>query len=271
MKETEKLPAGSRFLPGTSRIYLQECHRREANPKAATRLLAYIMRKDGMSIRQICGALNRPYTTVREWPVRAAQRGITGRYSDKIPGMPCRLDNGQLEQLREDLIAGPRSCGFESGVWTALLAAEHVRRMYKKEYSARGMQHLLHRIGFTSRRPRPRHPKSASESERKAFKKKARNTARYYAKKGYTVLALDESSHIIGWNIKTGWYPRGRPVTVDVSLSRKRFYSFGALADGEFYCMFYDRANSDIFKDFLERLHKKFGKILLFTDNRPLA
>jgi len=46
---------------------------------------------------------------------------------------------------------------------------------------------------------------------------------------GDTGHALDEASHITGWNTQNGWYPVGRPVRTPVSLSGKRFHPFGAL------------------------------------------
>ena len=81
------------------------------------------------------------------------------------------------------------------------------------------------------------------------------------------ILAGDESSHIIGWNVKNSWYPRGREVTVPVSLSRRRFYSFGALSESGFDCMFYEKADSDSFCDFLAHLYKKHGRFVIFVDN----
>lgn len=77
----------------------------------------------------------------------------------------------------------------------------------------------------------------------------------------------DETSHILGWNIKNGWYPRERPVTTPVSLSRNRFHSIGALSEDTLYCAFYDKANSENYCDFLRQLHREFGKVLLFLDN----
>jgi len=59
--------------------------------------------------------------------------------------------------------------------------------------------------------------------------KKIGRDVRRHAAMGYTVIALDEASHIIGWNTWNGWYPVGRPVRTPVSLSRKRFHSFGEL------------------------------------------
>ena len=166
------IPSGGRFMRGISKTYLQQCHRTEKDPKARDRLLAYAMRKDGLSIRQIGARLNRPYSTIRDWLVRAVGRGMMGRYDEARPGPPCKLDAAQLARLVDELTAGPRSCGFESGVWTAPLVVEHVRRRYGVRYAVTSMYDLLRRIGFSCKKPRPKHPKSASKSQIKAFKKK---------------------------------------------------------------------------------------------------
>jgi len=50
--------------------------------------------------------------------------------------------------------------------------AEHVRRRFGVEYRTVSMYDILHRLGFSWRKPRPKHPKSASESAKRAFKKK---------------------------------------------------------------------------------------------------
>jgi len=133
------------------------------------------------------------------------------------------------------------------------------------EYKTGGIYYLLHKTGF-SEEARGRHPKSASESEKKRFKKKARACARYYSQKGYTVMAADEASHMISWNIRNGRYPEGGPATAPVSLSRKRSCSYGALKSGVFHCRF-DRNSTDSFIDFLAGLRSRFGRVLLFVDN----
>jgi len=170
--EESSIPAGRDFLPGNTAESMRAKRLEEADPKAAERLLVYAMRKEGKSIRQICAALNRPYSTVRNWLVRAVQAGVGGRYDIVNPGTPGRLDAAQLGQLKADLIAGPQSCGLESGAWTARLVAEHVRRRFGVEYRTVSMYDILHNMGFSWRKPRPKHPKSASESAKRAFKKK---------------------------------------------------------------------------------------------------
>ena len=166
------IPAGREFLPKTDIPYLRKIQKTEQDPKAQTRLLAYIMRKQGSSIRDIGRALNKSYSTVRDWLMRVVQMGISGRYDEKRPGAPPRLDHLQTRQLRADLTAGPQECGFESGLWTARLLAEHIRRKFGVQYGTSGIYEMLHRMGFSWQTPRPRHPKSASRPERDRFKKK---------------------------------------------------------------------------------------------------
>jgi len=113
--EESSIPAGRRFLPGTTAGSMRRKQPGESDPKAAERLLACIMCKDGRSILQICAAPSRPYPAVHDWLVRAVQAGVGGRYDIVIPGTEGRLDGKQLGQLKADLVAGPQSCGFGSG------------------------------------------------------------------------------------------------------------------------------------------------------------
>lgn len=261
------IPAGRKFLPGVSAVRLREMYREEKDPKARERLQAYIMRKEGkgLSIRKICTALNKPYSTIRNWLVRAMDSGIVGRYDIVNKGAPCKLSDKQMKQLRADLEAGPRECGFESGVWTAPLVIAHARKRFGVQYSNQGMYNLLHRMGFTCRKPRPRNPGAASSQKVAAFKKKVRQIILDNPK--HKVIAEDEASFIIGWNTQNGWYPKGKPVTTPVTLSRQRFHIFGALHSDGFDYWFYDKANRDSFKDMLEYLHRKHGKIIMVLDN----
>jgi len=133
------------------------------------------------------------------------------------------------------------------------------------EYRTVSMYDILHRLGFSCRKPRPKHPESASEPGKRAFKKKARRIMR--DNPGHTVTAVDAASHIIGRDTRSGRYPKGRPATAPVTLSRKRFHSFGALVDGGFECRLCDRLNGDSFTGLPGRLRHKYGKLIVVLDN----
>ena len=68
----------------------------------------------------------------------------------------------------------------------------------------------------------PRHPKAASEEEKKAFKEEAEQLATCHSGEGYTILSGDEASHILGWNLQRGWYHKDEPAVAPMTLSRKR-------------------------------------------------
>ena len=162
------IPTGRALLPNTGAACLKRIQKAEKDPKARMRLLAYIMRKQGSSIRQTGQALNRQYSTIRHWLMRAMQMGIMGRYDEKRPGAVPKLDAAQTaQQLRADLVAGPYRCVLESELWTGLLLVEHIRRKFGVQYGTSGICEMLHKMGFTQQTPRPRHPpKSALHKTR---------------------------------------------------------------------------------------------------------
>ena len=66
---------------------------------------------------------------------------------------------------------------------------------------------------------------------------------------------------------KKVWAPIGKGAVAPSTLSRQRFYSFGALYQNGFDCVFYEKANGESFVDFVTRLKDRHGKVLVFTDN----
>ena len=259
------IPADTRFLAGISAARLRKMHKTEKDPKAASRLLAFAMRKEGKSIRDIGKFFGKSYSTIRDWLLRAVQVGAVGRYDLVREGAPRKLDSRQMEQLYADLIAGSNSCGFESGVWTAPLIAMHVKNRFGTDYAPSSIYGILHNLGFSCRKPRPKHPKSATKSSKNAYKKKAIEIIDKYPE--YLVISIDSASFIIGWNTQNGWYLVGEPVTTPVSLSRARFHTFGALYKGGFDYEFYEKIDSSAVVEMLDRLHRKFGKIIVVLDN----
>ena len=165
------LPKGDQFLPDTSIDELKALHRAEKDTKARDRLLVYMARKRGDAIRKIADDFGSTYSTIRDWLVRA-KGGLDRLHDAKRSGPPRRLDAAQLAGIREDLLAGPRKLGFETDMWTGKILVEHVRRKHGMAFVPRTMQTLMREMGFRNVKPRPRHPKAASDEEKKAFKKK---------------------------------------------------------------------------------------------------
>jgi len=172
MKQKPRLESGSDFLRNMSVPYLKEFHAKERDPKARDRLTACILYKQGLSIRGIADEMGRCYSIIREWLLRIRDGGLRSRHDLRREGRACMLDAGQTRQLVADIEAGPERCGFETALWTSRMVRIHIRRRFGVDYSLRGVQDLLPRIGMSWTKARPRHPKSASKAAQKAFKKK---------------------------------------------------------------------------------------------------
>ena len=168
----KSLPAGNDFLPDIDMDHLKKLYKKEKDPKAKERLLAFMARKRGDSLRTIGKNFCKSFSVIRVWLYRVIDGGLDNIYDIKRPGPARRLTEEQLAALKADLIAGPQKHGFESSMWTGKLVAEHVRRKYNVEFVPRTMQDLLREMGFRHIKPRPRHPKAASEEEKAEFKKK---------------------------------------------------------------------------------------------------
>ncbi len=151
---------------------LEKLYRSERNWRAKLRLLAAILRKEGKTMGRIADEIHVPVGTVHAWMRRLMDGGLKRLHDEHRSGRPSILDAEQLKELRCDLLRGPKASGFDAPFWTTKMVTEHVRRKYGKEYRARGMRNVLHKVGFSSKTPRPANAKRASRAEVESFKKR---------------------------------------------------------------------------------------------------
>ena len=255
------------FLPGYSVKKLKKMYAAEKDPKARMRLLVFIWIKQGFNRRQVSQQLCIPYTNVCRWVNRAIQLGISGRYDFKRNGRDCKLDANQLKELHAYLRQSPIQHGFRAGTWFVKAVCKFIQLKFGITYDRRTVQRLMRRLKMTFRKPRPKHPKSASKYAQKRYKEEAHKKVIEYDKQGYAILAQDEATKIINKILAAAWYPEEMNVEVDVTLSQKGFVMFGALSKDKFHCSMYQNANSDNFIDFLKHEYRTVGKFVMFVDN----
>ena len=92
-------------------------------------------------------------STLSYWLNRMDEEGITASHRKKYTSSRCFLSEKQLVSLRKDLISGSEKFGFNQFIWSTRMVISHVDKKYNALYSARGMRELLHRIGFSSKKP----------------------------------------------------------------------------------------------------------------------
>ena len=256
-----------KILQGVSLKTMNKWLKKEKDPKARNRLIAWIKTREGKTVEEIADHLKVPPATVNSWQKRA-DRGRAGLYDRKPPGAKCKLDAEQLKQLDADLDAGAIENGFEAGTWTGALMTEHIRRQFGVEYSPRSVLDLAHRMGFSRSTPRPVNPKKPSRRVINKFKKKVQRKVNWYHARGYKPFIVDQRHAGRKVKYRKGWHKKGTPPEIAVGFGKGFHMSiFGALAIDGCYRQFYEAANMRTFEEFVRELHVAFGPLFLVLDN----
>lgn len=264
--DSKKVPKYENFLRSTSKTRLKKMYKKTDKKKEGIRILACIMRKKGMDMKDIAAELEVPYPTVHRWLVAIAREGVSAISDKPKPGRPRRLTDKQCTKVYRIVYEGPENHGYAGGAWTAKRIISVVEKTFGVTYGERGMQILLHRIGLTSRLPRPRHPKAATSGEIATFKRRVA-AIRGHMGEGTAVCMIDSASLIAGWNVQRGWYPVGSSPFAPVTLSSTRVHMVGALYDGELDISFSDKVNRHTIEELLRRQMARHAKVLFILDN----
>jgi putative transposase len=69
-------------------------------------------------------------------------------------GAVCRLNEGQLTRLADELDAGPAGHGWvDDQRWTLARVADLIVELFGVRYTLRGVSYLLHRMGWSPQVP----------------------------------------------------------------------------------------------------------------------
>jgi len=165
-----RVPKGEDFLPKYSKEKVHDLYRNEENSKAQIRLLAALLRKEGMTLEQISKKVKYPLTTIGDWLRRIHLEGIERRYNIKQPGRPKRLTDIQEQELDDFLSQSPQKVGLPFVLWTTKMVRVFIEQQYGASYKNRQVRNLLDRLGFSCQKPRPSHRK-ANKKLQEVFKK----------------------------------------------------------------------------------------------------
>lgn len=134
-------------------------HSREAQQRDRYRVA--LLAAQGQETTQIIQALARSRGFVQRWAYAYRDGGIAALQAKPRGGRRPRLDPQQIQRLKERVLAGPLP-QIDAGVCT--LRGKDFQRILQNEfgqrYSLGGAYDLLHRLGFSCLKPRPRHPKN---------------------------------------------------------------------------------------------------------------
>jgi transposase len=93
--------------------------------------------------------------TVFEWKQRVEQGGLAA-LNNGVRGRPARLDAAMREQLAQALLAGARSHGYATELWTLRRIAKLIEQSFGFSYGTSQVSRLLGAMGWSCQRPEKR-------------------------------------------------------------------------------------------------------------------
>lgn len=143
--------------------WLQERVVKERDAGQRDRYRIALLALQGFTAVRIADRVGCARRTVQQWVYRYRDEGLDGLRERPRPGQPKKLATASEEAFRKRLKAGPTAA---DGVCT--LRGRDLQRILAEEFSAKyslqGVYDLLHRLGFSCLKPRPRHRKNDPEA-----------------------------------------------------------------------------------------------------------
>jgi transposase len=138
---------------------LQQESRRQRDAKQRDRYRAILLALEGHDAPVIARTLGRSRAFVQRWVYTYREHGLEAIAPKRQTGRPPNLPPEKEALFKERFLAEPTKA---DGVCT--LRAKDAQRILREEfgvaYTLGGVYDLLHRLGFSSLAPRPRHRKN---------------------------------------------------------------------------------------------------------------
>ena len=138
---------------------LKKLQRPERNAKQRDRYRAVLIAMSGKTASEIAATLDRSRRFVQQWAYRYRDGGLANLAEQPRSGAATKLRRDDEAAFQIRIEAGPNG---GDGVCT--LRGKDLQRILEEEFGAQytldGVYDLLHRLGYSCLKPRPRHRKN---------------------------------------------------------------------------------------------------------------
>lgn len=234
--------------------------KRERERRFADRIRVILLLDEGQKYGDIARFLFIDEKTIVNWKRRYEQGGLEKLVNDYYMGRVGLLERNQLEQLKREL---------ESRVFpTTQAVVSHVENEFKVSFSISGMTCLLHRLGFSYKKPKGVPAKANAEDQGKFLK-------RYRAAKAHGPVYFADSTHpMLNPVLASGWIRKGQDVAVKTNSGRHRVNINGAIeiSNQDVIARTCDTVNMQSMCDLLRAIRRKNPdekNLYLVLDNAP--
>lgn len=136
-------------------VYHRYLAKKRKDSESRVRLRALLLIHEGKTLEQVGQILEVARSTVERWVERYRCKGVTGLLvRGPYQGKKSRLSLDHKRELAEIVRQGPENCGLDTGVWTAPIIADLVKRHFRISYSPSQIRRVLHELGFSLQYPR---------------------------------------------------------------------------------------------------------------------
>lgn len=242
---------------------LKHTHKQTREKRLADRIKAVLMLHFGFTYEQIKQALLLDEVTVRRYVKQFQQKGIDGLLEYRYCGGKTRLTEQQEAELRVFLRDNTKR--------TAKEIVDHIQKTYAISFSVIGVTKLLHRLGFTYKKPKVI-PGKADKIQQDIFIKKYTEIKGTLGSKD-RIYFLDATHPEHNTQAEYGWILKGKKYDkyIKTNTGRERLNLNGAFNIAEKRAIVVEEKtiNATSVITLLEIVKKKqpHGKVYLILDN----
>ena len=243
---------------------LERSHRSLRDKRQADRVKAVLALSKDWSAAQIAEILLFDEKTTRHYFDRYQQGGLQALLEDNYSGAESRLDEHQMSELdaylEEHILPDAKS------------VIAHIDKQYGVRYSVSGVTDLLHRLGFSYKKPTPV-PGQQDPVKQQAF---LGDYEQIKADKGENdPIYFTDATHPQHNSVPSyGWIKKGQGEKLKANCGRQRLNINGAIniETLEPTTGFYDTINADSTLDLFSKIeakHPDAETIYIIADNAP--
>lgn len=236
--------------------------RREDVKKYADRIRVILLLDQGWTIRKVSEALFLDPSTIHRYRASYIEGGLERLIHDGYFGKRCLLSPEQQDLLSSHLEQSPPLASKE--------VIEYVLDEFGVEYSISGVTALLHRLGFSYRKPDPK-PSKANPKDQAEFKRRLA-IIRSKMKSNDHLYFADAAHPQMNSMPMYGWYRKGERTFLPTNASRTRANLLGLvdLDAQETIIRSFKSINENStlsMIEILERKHQESSCVTVVTDN----
>lgn len=251
------------FLSAQEVFLLKEAHRSSRFRKSADRIKAILLLNKGLSYLQTAEILMLDEVTTRRYVHQYKERGIDGLLEHHYHGGVSRLTLLQEKNLERYLVSHTLT--------TAQQARGYILNTYEKHYSLIGVTKLLHRMGFSYKKPKII-PGKVDALLQEKFLKQYIEMKQELGKQDQIYFS-DATHPTHNTKPSYGWIKKGKAndLYIKTNTGRKRLNLLGALSidTKQTIVIEEETINASAIIHLLEKIatRQKHGKVYVVVDN----